>query len=272
MGLVGSGKSLHDGETDFVDSVCEVIDFVGVVVVEDYSESTGCDTEGGVDKSLGDTGGEFGGVRSTGLGQSLEGFDHTHYSTEQTDESTEGCHGSDDGEVLLESRHFESGSFFYLLLESSDFLFFCEDGVGVHFGVFHQSAVDNGSNGTFLFGAEGTSSGDVVTFESGFDTCNEACDVSFAFGGAEGDAAFNGENDNCEEEGLEHRHDETAFVYSTPEVLRMTVFVEVNGVAEPEDEEAYGDDSADYDDPGSIFDAGALLFFLAALIGLVAGF
>ena len=41
------GKCLHDGETDFVDSVGEVIDFVGVEVVEDYSESTGCDTEGG---------------------------------------------------------------------------------------------------------------------------------------------------------------------------------------------------------------------------------
>ncbi len=49
---MGSGKCLHDGETDFVDSVGEVIDFVGVVVVEDYSECTGCDTEGGVDKSL----------------------------------------------------------------------------------------------------------------------------------------------------------------------------------------------------------------------------
>mgnify|MGYP002508363986 CR=1 FL=1 len=35
--------------------------------------------------------------------------------------------------------------------------------INTAFGVFHQSAVDNGSNGTFLFGAEGTSSGDVVT-------------------------------------------------------------------------------------------------------------
>ncbi len=45
----------------------------------------------------------------------------------------------------------------------------------------------------------------------------------------------------------------------------MTVFVEVNGVAEPEDEEAYGDDSADYDDPGSIFDAGGIAFLFSCL-------
>ena len=52
-------ESLYNRETDFVDSVGEVIDFVGVVVVEDYSESTGCDTEGGVHKCLRDTGRQF---------------------------------------------------------------------------------------------------------------------------------------------------------------------------------------------------------------------
>ena len=45
---VGSGESLDDGEADFVDSVGEVIDLVGVVVVRDNGEGTGGDTEGGV--------------------------------------------------------------------------------------------------------------------------------------------------------------------------------------------------------------------------------
>ena len=40
----------------------------------------------------------------------------------------------------------------------------------------------------------------------------------------------------------------------------MAVFVEVNGVAEPEDEEANGNNSAEYDDPRSIFNAGSVLF------------
>ena len=60
MELVSSGESGYDRETDFVDSVGEVVDLVGVEVVRDYSECTGCDTEGGVDKSLRNTGRKFG--------------------------------------------------------------------------------------------------------------------------------------------------------------------------------------------------------------------
>ncbi len=56
---MSSGKCLHDGETDLVDCVGEVVDLVGVEVVGDYSESTGGDTEGGVDKCLRDTGREL---------------------------------------------------------------------------------------------------------------------------------------------------------------------------------------------------------------------
>ena len=55
-GLVSCCECLYNRETDFVDSVGEVIDFVGVEVVRNYGESTGCDTEGSVDKSLRDTG------------------------------------------------------------------------------------------------------------------------------------------------------------------------------------------------------------------------
>ncbi len=60
VGLVSCGKRLNDRETDFVDCVSQVVDFVGVEVVRDYSECTGCDTEGGVDKCLRDTGRKFG--------------------------------------------------------------------------------------------------------------------------------------------------------------------------------------------------------------------
>ena len=60
MELVSCCECLYNRETDFVDSVGEVIDFVGVEVVGNYSECAGCDTEGSVDKCLRDTGRKFG--------------------------------------------------------------------------------------------------------------------------------------------------------------------------------------------------------------------
>lgn len=65
---------------------------------------------------------------------------------------------------------------------------------------------------------------------------------------------------------MENGYDETTFVYSAPEVLRMTVFVEVHVVAEPEDEEADSDDGADHNYPSGVFDAGS--GFFSALFGL----
>ena len=50
----------------------------------------------------------------------------------------------------------------------------------------------------------------------------------------------------------------------------MSVFVEVHVVTEPEDEEANGNDCADYDNPRSIFDAGSI-GFLAGLCSLGIG-
>ena len=67
-------ECLNNREADFVDGVGEVIDLVCEEVVGDNGACTGCDTEGGIDKGLGDTGGELGGVRSTGLCKSLEGL------------------------------------------------------------------------------------------------------------------------------------------------------------------------------------------------------
>ena len=259
MGLVRGCKCLHDGETDFVDCVGEVVDLVGVVVVGDNSESTGSNTEGGVDKSFRDTGREFGGVRSAGLSQSLEGFDHTHYSTEQTNEGTESGEGSHDGEGLLEGRHFQSGCFFNGFLEVGDFLFFGQNGVGVHFFVGNEGSSNNSSHRTFLFSAEFLSFFDVVLHQSGFNFGHESGDGAGTFGSAESESAFNGDNDYGEEEGLKDRHDEAAFVDGAPEVNGVAVF-EVNVGAEPEDEQKNADNCSCEDYPRCIFDTGGVAF------------
>jgi hypothetical protein len=60
---VSGGISGYDRETDLVDSIGKVINLISIEVVRDNGESTGADTEGGVDKGLRDTGGELGGVR-----------------------------------------------------------------------------------------------------------------------------------------------------------------------------------------------------------------
>ena len=58
--------SLNNGKPYFVDAIGEFVDFAGEEVVRDNGQSTGCDTEGGVDKGLGNTGGQRYGVRRTG--------------------------------------------------------------------------------------------------------------------------------------------------------------------------------------------------------------
>ena len=128
----------------------------------------------------------------------------------------EGGHGSDDGEVLLQSRHFESGSLFNLLLESGDFLFLGQNGVLVHFCVADKSRVNNSCYRTFLLCAEGTSTGDVVLFEASLNTGNELGDVAFAFSCVEGDPALYSKYDYGKEESLEYGHDETAFCKRCP--------------------------------------------------------
>ena len=54
--FVCCGVGSYDGETDFVDSVSQVVDLIGEEVVGNYSECTGADTECGVHKGFRDTG------------------------------------------------------------------------------------------------------------------------------------------------------------------------------------------------------------------------
>lgn len=70
---------------------------------------------------------------------------------------------------------------------------------------------------------------------------------------------------------MEDRYDETTFVDCTPEVLRMTVFVKVHVVTEPEDEEANAYDSAYEDYPRCVLDTGNVLCFFRVLTGGLSG-
>ena len=51
-----SGKCLNNRETYFVNSVSNVINFIGKEVIRDYSQSTSTDTERSIDKGFGNTG------------------------------------------------------------------------------------------------------------------------------------------------------------------------------------------------------------------------
>ena len=53
--LMSSGKCLYDREAYFVESECQFINLVRVVVVSDNGQCTGQDTEGRVDQGLRNT-------------------------------------------------------------------------------------------------------------------------------------------------------------------------------------------------------------------------
>ena len=118
-------------------------------------------------------------VRSTGCGKSLERLDHTHYSTEKTNESTKSGKGSNDGEVLLEGRHFESCCFLNFLLEVGNLLLLGKNGVLVHLLVTYESGAYYSGYRTLLVGAKFLSTGDVTFLEASLNTGNKLGDRAF---------------------------------------------------------------------------------------------
>ena len=70
--LVGSVESSYYCETYLVEAVGQLVDSIGKVVVEDYSEGGSCDTGCGIDKGLRNTLRKGCGVTTTTSGQSGE--------------------------------------------------------------------------------------------------------------------------------------------------------------------------------------------------------
>ena len=161
-------------------------------------------------------------------------------------------------------------SLFNFLLDSSDFLLFGEDGVFVHFLVAVEGGRNDSGYRTALLLAEFLSGSDVVGSKAFLDFGNEFSDGAVALGALQCDGTFNRENDNGEEEGLEDRHDDTAFEHgadqiegmSFSELLRcephgcagVAFSVEVRGVTENEEEENHCDDEACNDYQECVFD------------------
>ena len=52
---MGSCKSLHDGETNLIEAVSQLVNLVCIIVVGDNGQCTGQDTEGSINQSLGNT-------------------------------------------------------------------------------------------------------------------------------------------------------------------------------------------------------------------------
>ena len=257
--------SRNDRETYFVDAISEFVDFAGVVVVRDNGAGTGCDTEGGIDKGLGDYGRQGDRVRSTCVGQSGECTDHTDNGTEQTDQGTQRGHRSDNRQVLLQGGQLQCGSLFETFLDRSYALFFVQGFVFLYLRIGLKSRQNYVGNRTALFCAECTGAFQVVFLEAVFHVADELGQVTATVGFADGEPALNAQYEYGEEQGLQNRYDDTSFLDSTQHVARQRMVVgvvvhEVCGVTENEVEQAHCDDEADQqNDTGRTYAANRIL-------------
>lgn len=193
--------SRNDRETYFVDAISEFVDFAGVVVVRDNGAGTGCDTEGGIDKGLGDTGRQAIESGAPALARAANARIIPITVPSRPTMGTQRGHRSDNRQVLLQGGQLQCGSLFETFLDRSYALFFVQGFVFLYLRIGLKSRQNYVGNRTALFCAECTGAFQVVFLEAVFHVADELGQVTATVGFADGEPALNAQYEYGEEQG-----------------------------------------------------------------------
>ena len=104
---------------------------------------------------------------------------------------------------------------------------FAQNGVVFHFRIFLQSCAYYVGNRTTLLVAQSLSLSHVVVSQSYLDVGNELSQRAMTESGTDSEETLDRQSNNCEQQGLDHRHDDTAFIDGSQEVSGQRVIVRV---------------------------------------------
>jgi hypothetical protein len=244
-------KNLDNVIAGFVDHVGEIVHLGHEVVVRNDTDDRGQQTEGRVDKGLGDSDRKLDGVRrAADRGQGGERADHPDNRSEKPEHGGNGGDRRKRDQVAFEERRLKTGGFFDRTLGFGQLLLRIELFLRHHKLVAFEARADDVGRRAPLGIAGLYRLIDFAGHEVPLDAFEERGDRRAPVRLAQGKEPLEHKREIHQGQGDQDRHNDTAGVHCTQEIVRQGAGLtvpEVARIAEDKPVDAYRDHGGDHD-------------------------